>query len=64
MTATEIGWVACDYSDGNMLVDVRHSQLCPTAEGAAAIDGYEGVRYVHTDGYLYVEEPTNLFEDD
>lgn len=53
------GWVACDYTEGNMWNDVRRGEIRETYEEAAADakrEGYDGVRWVHTDGYLYVEE--------
>ena len=56
-TTTKTGWVACDYTAGDRLEDVRHSDVCGTCEEAAAVAGYEGVRYVGSDGYLYVEAP-------
>jgi hypothetical protein len=52
----KIGWVACDYTEGDTLDEVRHGEIRSTYDEAAADRGYQGIRYVHTDGYLYVDE--------
>lgn len=59
-TTTATGWIACDYTQGDTLADVRHGHL--HGEWAAAAweqtsGGYEGIRYLHRDGYLYVDAP-------
>jgi hypothetical protein len=57
---TPIGWVACDYTGGDMLSDVRHAEKRNTYEEARADaewGEFEGVRWVATDGYLYVDRP-------
>lgn len=54
------GYVACDYTKGDQMAGVRHGELTSTeseARADARTGGYEGVRYVHTDGYLYVDRP-------
>jgi len=53
------GYVACNYTDGDTLGGVDHAEVRETAELAMADVGvtYDGVRYVHTDGYLYVDRP-------
>ena len=64
----QTGWVACDYSQGDRLEDVSHSDFYATADEAREWNeswrdhcgpdaAYEGVRYVGTDGHLYVDEP-------
>ena len=55
-----IGWVPCDYTHGDTIGSVRHGDVYEDVEDAwwcVAPNGYDGVRYVHTDGYLYVEPP-------
>ena len=60
-----VGWVACDYTTGDRLDDVRHGEIRAFSSEADADyrqaddvgEGYDGIRYVHTDGYLYVEQP-------
>lgn len=57
-TTTTTGYVACDYTDGDRLDQVRHGEIRQSESDArtdAAAGGYEGVRYVAADGYLYVE---------
>ncbi len=52
------GWVACDYTQGDKLADVRHGEIRATWDEATddwRLNHYEGVRYVAEDGYLYVE---------
>jgi hypothetical protein len=59
------GYVACDYTDGDRLSDVRHGRIRASSAKALADyrraeqDGepYQGIRYIHSDGYLYVERP-------
>lgn len=54
------GYVACDYTQSDRLDDVRHGPIRSTDQEArqdAKEGDYEGVRYVHTDGYLYVDAP-------
>lgn len=56
--ATETGWVACDYSDDDTLARVRHAAVRESHADAMRDmreGGYDGVRYAHTDGYLYVD---------
>lgn len=53
-----VGWCACDYSEGDTYEEVRASNIYPTRGEALDImisKKYEDVRYVHTDGYLYVD---------
>ena len=63
MTTKKTGWVACDYTQGDRLEDVSHSEICATYSEAldrqreSEPDAYEGIRYVAEDGYLYVDEP-------
>ena len=60
VVAIKTGYVACDYTQGEELGSVRHGHIRATdAEAAqdAAMGKYEGVRYAHIDGYLYVDEP-------
>jgi hypothetical protein len=55
-----VGYVACNASDGDMLVEVAHGEIratCQQAQDDARSEGLDGVRYVHTDGYLYVDRP-------
>jgi hypothetical protein len=55
-----IGYVACDYTDGYMLEDVRHGDIRATEDLAredAKRLGLWGVRWVAEDGYLYVDRP-------
>jgi hypothetical protein len=58
--ALSVGWVACDYTTGDRLSDVRHGAIRDT-EAEASADcrqgDYDGVRYVSDDGYLYVDQP-------
>ena len=52
------GWVACDAGE-DTLCGVRHGELRTTYEAALAdrcAGGYDYVRWLHTDGYLYVDE--------
>jgi hypothetical protein len=58
-TTTKTGYVACDYTQSDVLSDVRHGEIRETEQQAIedARPGYEGVRYVGSDGYLYVERP-------
>ncbi|MHC4400064.1 MAG: hypothetical protein ACYTG0_10320 [Planctomycetota bacterium] len=52
------GWVACDFSQGHRVDEVRHGQLHAKPEDArreARSKGYEGVRYVDANGYLYTD---------
>ena len=58
-TTTMTGYVACNASQGDMLSDVEHGAIRSTeAEAIADRDaGYETVRYVAPDGYLYVDRP-------
>lgn len=56
----EVGWCACNYSEGDTYDEVTASGIVSTfAEAQAILAGhpgkYEGIRYVHTDGYLYVD---------
>lgn len=54
------GWVACDYTQGDKVCDVRHWELRGTYEEARAdadAHGMEGVRYAAEDGFLYVDMP-------
>lgn len=60
MYEDKIGYVACDYTQDDTLAGVRHGPIRQTAEEASEdrkAGGYEGVRYAHTDGYLYVDAP-------
>jgi hypothetical protein len=59
MTTTQTGYVACSASDGDTLDDVQHGDIRATSEQASSDrTAYMGdVRYVHTDGYLYVDRP-------
>jgi hypothetical protein len=60
MTTQATGYVACNPSDGDTLAEVEHGEIRATSEQAQAdarAAGLEGVRYVHTDGYLYVDRP-------
>lgn len=52
-----VGWIACDYTQGDTPETIAHGPIRATAAEARAdvSDGYEGVRYLHTDGYLYVD---------
>lgn len=61
------GWVACDYTDGDYINDVCHSDVyedCDTAsqwnkswrEVYGESYSYAGIRWVGPDGYLYVDE--------
>lgn len=57
-----VGWVACDYTQGDYCGDVAHSKVYETATDASTLgfgndNWYEGVRYVDYDGYLYVDKP-------
>jgi hypothetical protein len=55
----QTGWIACDYTEGDTLADVPHHELRDTHEAAAADAKrlcLDGVRWVGTDGYLYVDE--------
>jgi hypothetical protein len=57
-TPPRAGWIACDYSQGDHIDEVRHGPICESAQDAqkdVELDGYEGVRYVGTDGYLYMQ---------
>jgi len=61
-TTLTTGWVACDYTKGDTLSDVRHGEIRTTYEDAdrdADAGEYNGVRYVAADGYLYVDAPEN-----
>lgn len=63
MMAPTTGWVACDYTTGDTLADVRHSAIYAEAEAAQVVaerHGYDGIRWVHTDGYLYVDPPEEI----
>lgn len=56
-----IGYVACDYTAGDVLDEVKHGAIRATSEQAqqdAREAGLDGVRYVGADGYLYVDRPT------
>ena len=61
------GWVACDYSKGNNLDRIPHSDVYATADEAKSWNdswrenygensAYEGIRFVGSDGYLLVDE--------
>lgn len=59
-TTLTTGWVACDYTSGDMLRDVRHADIRATSDEAIAdqkAGEYDGIRYAHSDGYLYVDQP-------
>jgi 2,4-dienoyl-CoA reductase-like NADH-dependent reductase (Old Yellow Enzyme family) len=54
----ETGYVACNYSEGDTLGEVERGEIRKTfgeAQSDANALGLEGVRYVHADGYLYVD---------
>lgn len=58
MTATRTGWTACNYSEGDRFDSVTHGAILATFAEAAReneLRHYEGVRYVGSDGYLYVD---------
>ena len=60
MTAITNCWIACDYTSGDHITDVRHSVGRDDYETAASecrVGDYEGVRWVGSDGYLYAEQP-------
>ena len=60
MTETTAGYVACDYTDGDTLADVRHGEIRETdteARKDMQAGDYAGVRYATEDGYLYVDRP-------
>ena len=53
------GWVACNYTEGDTLTDVEHGPIRQSTDEAMADEragNFEGLRWVHTDGYLYVDE--------
>lgn len=59
-TKTTTGYVACDYTDGDSLADVRHGDIRATeteADADQVTGDYQGVRFVDADGYLYVDQP-------
>ena len=56
-----IGWVPCDYTHGDAIDSVRHGDVYvdfKDAQDCVTSNSYDGVRYVHADGYLYVEPPS------
>ncbi len=60
MSKKTTGWVACDYTRGDRLDSVRHARIrakTETAENDRRSGGYQGVRWVSEDGYLYVDRP-------
>ena len=57
----QAGWIACDYTSGDDLEHdrVRHGDVretCEDAQADARAGGYDGVRYLHSDGYLYCDQ--------
>jgi hypothetical protein len=55
--AGQMGWVACDYGQGDRLDEVPHGEIRASFEEAqrdAEENAYEGIRYAGPDGYLYM----------
>ena len=53
------GYCACNYTATDVYDEYECGPIHATYEKAKQDTGYEGIRYVATDGYLYVEPPTD-----